>query len=440
MKQVQSAISSGVPAQVAVSLFTGGSDKHYVFGLTTALISSGAVLDVLGSDELDCLEIRNQPRVKFFNLRHDPPPDAPFWRKALRVAMHYVRLIGYAATARPKVFHILWNTKFELFDRTLLMLYYRLLGKTIVLTAHNVNAGRRDGNDTLLNRLTLRMQYRLSHHIFVHTEKMKVELMEEFGVSAARVTVIPFGINNAVPSTSLTPAEAKQRLGIRENEKTLLSFGRITPYKGLEYLIAAFRELLAQGGNYRLIIAGRVDRCEKYWAAIREGLRENVQRGQILLRDDFIPDDETEVYFKAADALVLAYTHIYQSGILFLGHSFGLPVLAADVGSFKQEIVEGKTGFVFKPKDPADLASTIERYFASDLYAELDNRRREIQDYATQRHSWDVVGQITMNVYANLPRIPSAGKPADREAASAPVKVKAMQEEAPAPILAGRSR
>ena len=105
--QIRSAISPGVPAEVAVALLTGGSDRHYVFGLTTSLISHAAVLDLLGSDELDCPEIRNQPRVNFFNLRRDPPPDAPFWRKALRVAMHYVRLIRYAATAKPKLFHIL---------------------------------------------------------------------------------------------------------------------------------------------------------------------------------------------------------------------------------------------------------------------------------------------------------------------------------------------
>ena len=110
----------------------------------------------------------------------------------------------------------------------------------------------------------------------------------------------------------------------------------------------------------------------------------------MLLRADFIPDDEAEVYFKAADVLVLPYKHIYQSGVLFLGHSFGLPVLAADVGSLKDEIVEGKTGFVFRPEDPVDLCQAIERYFASDLYADLDTRRREIRDYAAERHSWDV--------------------------------------------------
>ena len=97
--------------------------------------------------------------------------------------MYYAKLIRYAATAKPRIFHILWNNKFEFFDRTLLMLYYRLLGKRIVLTLHNVNAGRRDSKDTRLNRLTLRIQYRLADHIFVHTEKMKLELIEEFGVA-----------------------------------------------------------------------------------------------------------------------------------------------------------------------------------------------------------------------------------------------------------------
>ena len=145
----------------------------------------------------------------------------------------------------------------------------------------------------------------------------------------------------------------------------------------------------------------------------------------MLLKAEFIPDDETEVYFKAADVLVLPYRHIYQSGVLFLGHSFGLPVLAADVGSLKDEIVEGKTGFVFRPEDPVDLARAIEQYFASDLYANLNSRRREIRDYATERHSWDVVGEMTMSVYASLLRIPFPGQSLNRDVSSASLDVKA---------------
>jgi glycosyltransferase involved in cell wall biosynthesis len=401
--------SSGVAQETAVALLTGGGDRPYAFGLATALISSGVAMDLIGSDELDCPEFHSKPGVNFLNLRGNQQPEASLVRKVSRVSMFYAKLIRYAATAKPKIFHILWNNKFETLDRTLLMLYYRFLGKSLVLTVHNVNARKRDSKDTPLNRLTLQVQYRLSDHIFVHTEQMKRELVQEFGVQGAQVTVIPFGINNAVPKTRLTPFEARQRLGIRDRERTILFFGNIAPYKGLEYLITAFQQILARRGDYRLIIAGRPKNCERYWNAICEAIHEDVQRGRVLLKADFIPDDETEVYFKAADVLALPYRHIYQSGVLFLGYSFGLPVLAADVGSLKDDVVEGKTGFVFKPADPSDLARAIETYFASDLYTDLNRRRQEIQDYATAQHSWDLVGQMTMNVYASLLRMRAPG-------------------------------
>ena len=121
--------------------------------------------------------------------------------KVLRVLKYYARLIVYAAKAKPKLFHILWNNKFQSFDCTLLMLYYKLLGKRVVFTAHNVNAGKRDENDSWLNRMSLNVQYRLSDHIFVHTEGMKSEMAFEFRIPDSKISVIPFGINNTVPNT-----------------------------------------------------------------------------------------------------------------------------------------------------------------------------------------------------------------------------------------------
>jgi hypothetical protein len=134
---------------IEAALLTGGEDRHYAFGLSMALVSRGISLDVVGSDEVDSPEMHVSPQLRFLNLRGNQRPDAGVWRKLWRVAIYYLRLIGYAATARPKIFHILWNNKFQVFDRTLLTLYYKLLGKKIVLTAHNVNAGRRDQADSL---------------------------------------------------------------------------------------------------------------------------------------------------------------------------------------------------------------------------------------------------------------------------------------------------
>ncbi len=392
--------------EIRIALLTGGADRPYVFGLGTALMARVTHLDLIGSDDLDLPQFHNQPNLTFLNLRGSHRSDVSSLKKATRILTYYLKLILYAAKSRAAIFHILWNNKFESFDRTFLMLYYRCLQKKLVLTVHNVNAGIRDSRDSILNRLTLRIQYRLADLLFVHTELMKRELIEQFGVPGSKITVIPFGINNSIPSTALTASEAKKRLGLADHLKTVLFFGNITPYKGLEYLVTAFQSLIGRNKEYRLIIAGKPNNCEAYWDSIRQAIEMDVKRGSIVVRPEQIPDEEAEVYFKAADVLVLPYRHVYQSGVLFTGYNFGLPVLAADVGSLKEEIVEGKTGLVFKAEDVDDLARAIEKYFASDLYFDLSNKRTEIKGFAERQHSWDEVGRMTIAVYLGLSHIP----------------------------------
>jgi glycosyltransferase involved in cell wall biosynthesis len=385
-----------------VALLTGGGDKPYALGMAAALTSEGISVDFIGSDDLRVPELLTNPRVNFLNLRGNQRPDASPFSKALRVLKYYIQLISYAATAQPKLFHLLWNNKFELFDRTLLMLYYRMLGKKITLTIHNVNAGKRDLNDSFLNRLSLRLQYRLCHHIFVHTERMKSELVSDFRIPKSKVSVIPFGINNTVPNTALSTEEAKQRTGVSSGDKALLFFGNIAPYKGLEYLVSAFKELLNKDRSYRLIIVGRPKGCDGYWKQNQQAIACSGIRDRIIQRIEYIPDELTELYFKAADVLILPYAHVFQSGVLFLAYSFGLPVIVADVGSLKDEIIEGQTGFVFKPRDSSDLARKTDEYFDSELFHNLETRRAQIKEYANERYSWNKVAAITTAVYSNL--------------------------------------
>src|SRR5207237_3055538 len=149
---------------------------HFALGMAAALTSEGISIDFIGSDDLGVPELLTNPRVNFLNLRGNQRPDASPFSKAKRVLKYHIQLISYAATAQPKLFHLLWNNKFELFAHTLLMLYYRMLGKKIILTVHNVNARKRDSNDSSFNRLSLKIQYGITDHIFVHTAKMKREL------------------------------------------------------------------------------------------------------------------------------------------------------------------------------------------------------------------------------------------------------------------------
>jgi len=387
----------------SVALLTGGDDKSYAMALACSLAAEGTFVDFIGSDKLDDPRLRNNSLIEFRNLRGDQRENAPFLTKLARILKYYARLIAYAARARPGIFHILWNNKFETFDRTLLMIWYRICGRRVVLTAHNVNAARRDNRDSIINRLTLRIQYHLCDHIFVHTERMKQAMHQEFGVEERRISVIPFGINDTVPRTSMTASEAKGRLGLAPDELALLFFGQIAPYKGVAHLVETLPAVLQRIPRLRLVIAGKVKKgSEGYWQEVARKIRPYDEH--VICRIEHIPDGDVELYFKAADVLVLPYVSIFQSGVPFLAYSFGLPVIATDVGSLREDVIEGKTGFVCAPEDPAELARAIERYRTSDLYRDLERTRKRIAASAYERHSWTTVARVTRAVYGSLER------------------------------------
>jgi D-inositol-3-phosphate glycosyltransferase len=385
-----------------VALLTGGNDKHYAVALASALVRTGVTVDFVASTDLDCPEV-HVPGITFLNLRGDQREGVPYFRKVMRVLKYYGELVRYAAVCKPKVFHILWNNKFELVDRILLMIYYRILGKRVVFTAHNVNAAKRDSRDNWLNRTSLRIQYRLCSVIFAHTELMKRQLIDEFGVDEKRVVIIPYGINVTIPTAGLTQDHARARLGLHPDDRVLLFFGQIAPYKGMEYLIEALRIASKDDARIRLVIAGKVKLgWGHYWAEMRRAITAGGIRERILEHVRFVPDEEIEQYFVAADALVLPYTYIFQSGVLFLAYSFGLPVLATDVGSLRDYVSEGRTGFVCQPGNADELATTIKQYFSSRLYQDLDSSKEWIRRFANQRHSWNTVATITGAAYTTL--------------------------------------
>lgn len=386
-----------------VSLLTGGGDPTYALPLSAALCSKDVDVDFIGSDAILDSDIPKATAVNYLNLRGDLNPNVSLTQKILRILKYYIRLIAYAAGTDSGLFHILWLNKFEYFDRTVINTYYKILGKRLVFTAHNVNAAKRDGHDNLINRLTLKFMYNVVDHIFVHTKKMKKELIDDFGIHETKITIIPFGINSVVPQTDLTRTRARDILNLSSDDKVLLFFGQIASYKGLKYLILALKKFAKRLSDIKLIIAGKIKKGhEEYWEYVNSLIESQGLGERVVKRIEFIPDKDVEIYFKAADALVLPYTFIYQSGPLFLAYNFGLPVIASDVGGFSEEIVQYKTGLLCKPRDPKDLADKIELYFRSPLFQNLKLTKEYITKYANDRYSWERVADITVRVYKSL--------------------------------------
>lgn len=386
-----------------ISLLTGGDDPSYALPLTSSLTALGIDVDFIGNDEMQYDKAIKHEKVNYLNFRGDQNPNAHFLKKTSRVIKYYYNLMKYAATTDSQLFHILWLNKFVYLDRTLLNVYYKLMGKRIVFTAHNINDKERDGGDSFLNRLTLRFLYIVVDHVFVHTNKMRQKLVTDYAVDEKKITVIPFGINNHVPNSTLTCTAARRVLGVDDGQKIMLFFGRIAKYKGLDRLIAAHRELVQRNFDVTLLIAGNIKAgYDSYWMSIQAAIDEYGLQNHIIRHIEYIPDEKIEIYYKAADVLILPYRNIFQTGVLFLSYNFGLPAIVTDVGSLGEEIIEGKTGYICKPDDVTDMANCIARYFSSDLYNNISKNRPKIIKYAQDKYSWEKIGDVTRAVYSRV--------------------------------------
>jgi glycosyltransferase involved in cell wall biosynthesis len=168
----------------------------------------------------------------------------------------------------------------------------------------------------------------------------------------------------------------------------------------MEYLISAASTIMERDPEFTLVIAGKVKKGnEQYWRELQAKLRSS---DRVIAHIFHIPDAEIELYFKAADVLVLPYAEIYQSGVPFLSYSFGLPVVATDVGSLREDVIEGETGFICGPRDPDSLVEALRRYFGSDLYRNLAVHRSSIVQFANDRYSWTRVAAITIAAYQRV--------------------------------------
>ncbi len=156
-----------------------------------------------------------------------------------------------------------------------------------------------------------------------------------------------------------TQQTARTRLNLADDEKVLLFFGYVRAYKGLHHLIAALPEVLSEM-PVRLLIAGEFyEDEEKYIQQIKElGLEQ-----AILLKTDYIPNEEVGLYFTAADVTVLPYLSATQSGIIQIAYNFDKPVITTDVGGLPEVIEPGKTGFIVPTADNHALAQAIIRFF-----------------------------------------------------------------------------
>ncbi len=161
---------------------------------------------------------------------------------------------------------------------------------------------------------------------------------------------------------------ARNKLGIETEKKTILFFGIIRDYKGLDVLLDSFGQL---SDDYQLLIAGECyGAFDKYQAKINI----NKNKSRIFLHLKYISDQEVVNYFSAADVCILPYKSATQSGITAISHHFELPLIATDVGGLKETIKNGENGLIVDSSDSDKIKIAIEKYFNMQLKSQFEQK------------------------------------------------------------------
>ena len=187
--------------------------------------------------------------------------------------------------------------------------------------------------------------------------------------------------------------DAIKALGLDHSIRYALFFGFIRDYKGLDLLLEAFAKTNFSKQEVKLIVAGEYyGNRDTYEAQIKRlGIAD-----RLILRTDFIANDQVRYYFGAADLVVQPYKTATQSGISQMAYHFGVPMVVTKVGGLPEIVPDGKAGYVVDTNADA-IAHAMERFFTE---ADQEAFRQNIDRLARQ-YEWSALVEVVEQLAEN---------------------------------------
>lgn len=262
-------------------------------------------------------------------------------------------------------------------------------GGRLVWTVHNVLPHRTPDAD--LDAALQREIVERASVIHVMTQQTAEEARGVFELPPERVLYVPHPSYAGAYPDVVVREGARHQLRLDPDSIVYAFVGGIRANKGLVHLLDAFEPMAAEDPRRRLLICGEPDGSEE----MRALLDRAAANPFIQVRASPVPAEEMQLYLRAADAVVLPYLTGLNSGVLMLAFTFGLPVVASDIGSFRELVTPG-TGRLFERGDMAALARALRS--ADELIA-TEDARAEAREHAydvARRHDPDAVSSALM--------------------------------------------
>jgi glycosyltransferase involved in cell wall biosynthesis len=305
------------------------------------------------------------------------------------------RAVSFLRSQRPDVLILQWWS-------ASVLPWYLLLARQVVRRGGVLLVELHEDLDTGEGRLPLVGWFarrgltalcRQAAMLIVHSTWDRDRISASLGISPARFRVIPHGpypICDSAAGEAIGPPRARP-LGER-SELTVLFFGTIRPYKGLEHLVRAFEQLRRDlSVPWKLVVVGE---SWEGWALPLELIEGSPYREDIELVNRYVTDEEAAGYFRRADVVALPYLRSSASGPLAIAQAYGLPVVVTAVGGLVEAAADYAGAVLVRPDSPEDLAR--------GLLAAAQLRGRKYSAPVT----WQAVAQSYADIFAGV--VPSA--------------------------------
>ncbi len=271
----------------------------------------------------------------------------------------------------------------------------------LLLDLNCVKLGRRRVIWTVHNDLPHEARYPRLHAAFqwalcrtadvviFHSKSAVDQLQRRLRLPEQKIRVIPHGHYLDYYGPRLSRLEARARLGLPEAGLVYLHLGMLRPYKGIEDLLEAWRQVASEIDGAHLLIAGE-PLNEEYEQLLRARAAESPRT---LVRFGFVPRADVAAYFSAADFAVLPFRRSLTSGSLLLAMSYQVPVIAPAL-PFTREFAAHE--YLYDPRDEAALAKVLSR--SSRL---APKPAASAADVGVTRFDWHTIAAATAECYEN---------------------------------------
>ncbi len=272
----------------------------------------------------------------------------------------------------------------------LALIWAKLFRVKIVWTAHDLRGHKYHNSITQVGNFLVS---RLAKTIITHCEAARYEVALNTKLEInSKFCVVPHPNFIGYYKNKIGRGESRQHLKINDSALVFLLIGWIRRNKGVLDLIDDFKRL--KQNQVRLIIAGKAHDED-----LDEDVRAQIMDHQnIYYINDFVPDDELQIYLNACDVVVLPYRDILTSGVALLAMSFGKACIAPRRGCLS-EVLDDEGAILFDPDTNDGLLSALNSAQTRRLELEhMGAHNRKV----TELWTWEKMAGQTHAVYMDM--------------------------------------